>query len=675
MSLLDDVSIVITPNAYNVSTLYAVIPTPSEGDEEVNNNDFSTASDWTPQTGWTVAGNGVATVDSSAAGTTNLTSTGMTVIVGRTYLAEMYVDSSSGSGIRFDLGGVSSGSYLNTTGLITATIIATSTAGFVITASSSDTVSQISRVSVKEYTSADMDVTRETAATRVDENGLVNYAEILGGDIVTNGNFTTDLSGWTITGTDATHTVTWTETGARYQSDTTSPVLGLAQVFFEVGKTYTVTCNIAYAVGSGTLRCSIGGVNQSAFTEGFNTRTSVALSYTNLTFLRNSTDVDAIISKVIVKEVTRDNVPRIDYTGGGCPHILAEPQRENELTYSEDFSNAAWGTLGTITVTSDDTTSPSGDLSADKVLGLDSGSAINQIVNGTSGIEYTNSCYIKNVDATSSNLLIRNASSAVSSLLNWSGSVLSSITNTTGITTFTDEGNGWYRIISTYTSIEATQRPRIYPAIGTANTSVYIWGAQLEVGSYATSYIPTSGTTVTRNQDIFTRDGISSLINSPEGVLFVEMAALSDDGTSRDISVSDGTSANYARISLSNAVGNIEYNVVVGSSTQASGTSAMTQTNFNKIAVKWKVNDFALWVNGSEVLTELSGTSFSSSTLTTLNFDRGSGTNPLYAKVKQLQVYDTALTDEQLLQLTGESGTDFYESYAEMAAALTYTLQ
>ena len=53
-----------------------------------------------------------------------------------------------------------------------------------------------------------------------------------------------------------------------------------------------------------------------------------------------------------------------------------------------------------------------------------------------------------------------------------------------------------------------------------------MWGAQVEEGSYATSYIPTSGSTVTRNQDIFTRDGIGSLINSTEGVLFVEMAAL-----------------------------------------------------------------------------------------------------------------------------------------------------
>ena len=48
----------------------------------------------------------------------------------------------------------------------------------------------IDNVSVKEYTSADMDVTRNTAATRVDENGLVNYAEVIGGEEVTNGDFT-----------------------------------------------------------------------------------------------------------------------------------------------------------------------------------------------------------------------------------------------------------------------------------------------------------------------------------------------------------------------------------------------------------------------------------------------------------------------------------------------------
>ena len=120
------------------------------GDELVENESFATSSDWTPQTGWTVSGNGVATVDSSAAGTTNVTSTDMAVVVGRTYYAEMVVDSASGTGLRFDLGGVSGGSYLTTTGLRTATITALTTAGFSMTASGSDTAAQISRVSVKE---------------------------------------------------------------------------------------------------------------------------------------------------------------------------------------------------------------------------------------------------------------------------------------------------------------------------------------------------------------------------------------------------------------------------------------------------------------------------------------------------------------------------------------------
>ena len=91
----------------------------------------------------------------------------------------------------------------------------------------------------------------------------------------------------------------------------------------------------------------------------------------------------------------------------------------------------------------------------------------------------------------------------------------------------TQLSDGWIRvsvtanILSTSWVLDAVNLFSI-----SVGSSVYIWGAQLEVGSYATSYIPTSGSTVTRNQDIFTRDGIGSLINSTEGVLFVEIAAL-----------------------------------------------------------------------------------------------------------------------------------------------------
>ena len=68
---------------------------------------------------------------------------------------------------------------------------------------------------------------------------------------------------------------------------------------------------------------------------------------------------------ISVKEVTRDNVPRIDYTGGGCPHILAEPQRTNLIPYSEDFSESAW-TKTRCTIDSGGHTSPSGESNAFK---------------------------------------------------------------------------------------------------------------------------------------------------------------------------------------------------------------------------------------------------------------------------------------------------------------------
>ena len=202
-----------------------------------------------------------------------------------------------------------------------------------------------------------------------------------------------------------------------------------------------------------------------------------------------------------------------------------------------------------------------------------------------------------------------------------------------------------------------------------------IWGCSIRRRSYATSYIPTSGSTVTRNQDIFTRDGIGSLINSTEGVLFAEIAALSDDSVSRKISLNSGTFANQITVSYgsggSNIIQCIIYdgtNVVVNMS-----YSSTNITDFNKIAIKYISGNTSLWVNGVEVDTD--NAAFSGLSLSALSFDNGSSTNFFYGKVKQLQVYNTALTDEQLLQLTGESGTDFYESYAEMATALTYTIQ
>jgi hypothetical protein len=145
-------------------------------------------------------------------------------------------------------------------------------------------------------------------------------------------------------------------------------------------------------------------------------------------------------------------------------------------------------------------------------------------------------------------------------------------------------------------------------------------------------------------------------------------------GDNRLISLSDGTNNNLIYIRIDSTASRFR-----GYARGSSGSytlvtvNSIPQTDNNKIALVWDATNFIIWINGSKRST----TTINNSPvgMNTLNLSSPTGSETFFGKVKQLQVYDTALTDEQLLQLTGESGTDFYESYAEMAAALTYTLQ
>ena len=209
--------------------------------------------------------------------------------------------------------------------------------------------------------------------------------------------------------------------------------------------------------------------------------------------------------------------------------------------------------------------------------------------------------------------------------------------------------NEWQRVDVTKTSGSSTSK--LAGMIGSTDGDILIWGGQLEEGSYATSYIPTSGSTVTRNQDQFSRDGISSLINSTEGVLFAEMAAFEDDDDYRYLGLNDGTDDN--RVVILYYLNNNRIRAVLSSG----GVNFVDEyytvsslSDFHKIALKWKANDFSLWVNGVERATETSVTVPVG--LSHLSFDKGGGTDIFRGKVKQLQVYKTALTDVQLAALT-----------------------
>lgn len=193
------------------------------------------------------------------------------------------------------------------------------------------------------------------------------------------------------------------------------------------------------------------------------------------------------------------------------------------------------------------------------------------------------------------------------------------------------------------------------PSAGTLTSTISgtVTNGQVENLSYATSVIVTLGSTVTRTADICNDAGDVNTFNSVEGVLFVEMAALVNDLSTREISISDASFNNRIEIRYLSVSNQIQAVVRVASVVVAAMIfNSSDITSFDKVALKWKVNDFAFWANGVEVATDGSGVSFPASTLTETAFDDGGGFGNFFGKVKEIRVYKTALTDLELQTLT-----------------------
>ena len=138
------------------------------------------------------------------------------------------------------------------------------------------------------------------------------------------------------------------------------------------------------------------------------------------------------------------------------------------------------------------------------------------------------------------------------------------------------------------------------------------------------------------------------------------------------ISLSDGTVSNRVSIYLQDI--RVRTLVVLGGVTQL-GLSFSVGDNsvIRKIAFKYKENDFSVWIDGVEVASNTSGSTFPINTLSELAFDNGGSGNAFYGKTSQIQVFNTALSDHELKLLTG--GEDNYDSYEAMRIALNYNIQ
>jgi hypothetical protein len=186
----------------------------------------------------------------------------------------------------------------------------------------------------------------------------------------------------------------------------------------------------------------------------------------------------------------------------------------------------------------------------------------------------------------------------------------------------------------------------------TAGGSFYIWGLQGEDNaSYATSYIPTPSTSaVTRVADAASKTGISSLIGQTEGTLFYEFSVPANENITRSIVVSGATTNN--RVTVSTFAGSLFARLDVGGVNQVNSSAAITVTNMNKVAFRYKANDFAVYVNGVKVITDTSGSTFTAGTLDRFAFIQPDATSAFNGRVAQALLFTTALTDAQLAELT-----------------------
>lgn len=353
------------------------------------------------------------------------------------------------------------------------------------------------------------------------------------------------------------------------------------------------------------------------------------------------------------------NIPRIDYTNGSCPSLLVEPQRTNLLLQSNNF-NTTW-TKSDVTLTPNTIISPDGTLNAfENIEGTGiSTKLILQSVTVSSGAKIALYFFVKKKNR--KYIQIRDNPSVSSFVFNFDTALAEDILGSC-IPFIENYGNGWYKVGMTATASLTTSQIRLYHCDNSKNivytgdgiSGFYLWGSQLEQGAYPTSYIPTVASTVTRNADVISKTGISSLIGQTEGTIYAEIKVNKLIGiASRYIfHISDGTANNRIYIAFSDASSNVlRGRIFNGSTLQCSiDTSTITTTGTYKLALAYKNNDIVFYVNGVQI-----GVDTSATIPTCSRVDIGhnyAGASQLGDGIANTNIFKTRLTNTELQLLT-----------------------
>jgi len=418
------------------------------------------------------------------------------------------------------------------------------------------------------------------------------------------------------------------------------------------------TANIE-SVGNGWYRCSLTIANHQSGFEFYygvanaNATTNYVGSGQSI-FVQDAQLVEGSTAKDYQKTETRLNIPRLDYSNGTCPSLLVEPQRTNLLTYSSSFDDSSWVKSST-TISANTTTSPSGIQDAETSVFNTSGQ-LYKVVSTTAIC--TLSIYVKKGTNRYFSIQLETNSLAYRAIYDLdTASVTFTGANTTA--TIEDAGSGWYRVTATNTTSDAIAYTTFQAAA--SGTSVggsgtfYLWGAQLEAGNYSTSYIPTTSASVTRNADVISKTGISSLIGQTEGVFYSEFTCdfKNPNGAIPIYLKGSGNSYSYSTYVQ---MGASNFNVIVYSNNAAQlslNSGTLTDGQMVKMAFAYKANDFVLYINGNQASSYNGGTpSIGMYAIDFGTYYAAPDTFQYDGSIKSFALWTTRLTNTQLAQLT-----------------------
>ena len=336
----------------------------------------------------------------------------------------------------------------------------------------------------------------------------------------------------------------------------------------------------------------------------------------------------------------RLNVPRLTYQngGGGCPSLLLEKQSTNLVTYSEDFTQ--WANAGG-TITANTTTSPDGTQNADTLTGARYQTALGTNI-------FTFSCYAKKLDSDNKFVLRLDIPATNIAQFDLGTGTIDSVSSGFSAT-INFVGNGWYRCTFTSDSSVAISNAVVISANAGSN-STYVWGAQVEVSSYPTSYIPTTSSSATRVADACSKTGISSLIGQTEGVMFCDFNWEQKEGVFFINSISDGTTNNDIFMAFGSSANNrIRFSIASGGVNYVNEDSAVLSSGRYKIAFAYASNDAVVYINGTQLFTDSSVTVPATSAF---KFLRANDTLGFNGTINQQLLFKTRLTNAELASLT-----------------------